>query len=274
MRLTRKQLEQLAHDTMDEYNRKLGTYFSANTVELAFFTPKNGVAVYEEFCIRYFKRQLSEKYKSSGFFENFAAMAMIGDIKDGILVREDMDIPEYEWHHIFLHELSHILACREEIGGELFYDLFCVDYAESPEEDGYINAGYAIWREFSAELFAMDIDDGCVPFTISSVKKYIINLCKEITFDEPNAKEAMYRLLIFLFKSDDYYFSKNEDDFIKHISNCGLSVVLDFESVIRLVYQHLAGDSSWKIDVDFIMELGFLYTLSIANKRFKTIANG
>ena len=30
---------------------------------------------------------------------------MIGDIKDGILVREDMDIPEYEWHHIFLHEL-------------------------------------------------------------------------------------------------------------------------------------------------------------------------
>ena len=84
----------------------------------------------------------------------------------------------------------------------------------------------------------------------------------------------MYSLLIFLFKSDDYYFSKNEDDFIKHISNCGLSVVLDFESVIRLVYQHLAGDSSWKIDVDFIMELGFLYTLSIANKRFKTIANG
>lgn len=77
----------------------------------------------------------------------------------------------------------------------------------------------------------------------------------------------MYRLLIFLFKSNDYYFSKNEDDFIKHISNCGLSVVLDFESVIRLVYQHLASDSSWKIDVDFIMELGFLYTLSIANTR-------
>lgn len=274
MRITRKQLVQLAYDTMNEYNIKMGTAFSSDTVELAFFTPKNGVAVYEEFCTRYFKRQLSEKYKLPEFFENFAAMAMIGDIKDGILVREDMDIPEYEWHHIFLHELSHILACREEIGGELFFDLFCVDYAESPEEDGYINAGYAIWREFSAELFAMDIDDGCVPFTISSVKKYIINLCKEITFDEPNAKEAMYRLLIFLFKSDDYYFSKNEDDFIKHISNCGLSVVLDFESVIRLVYQHLAGDSSWKIDVDFIMELGFLYTLSIVNKRFKTIANG
>lgn len=274
MRITRKQLVQLAYDTMNEYNIKMGTAFSSDTVELAFFTPKNGVAVYEEFCIWYFKRQLSEKYKSSGFFENFAAMAMIGDIKDGILVREDMDIPEYEWHHIFLHELSHILACREEIGGELFYDLFCVDYAESPEEDGYINAGYAIWREFSAELFAMDIDDGCVPFTISSVKKHIINLCKEITFDEPNAKEAMYRLLIFIFKSDDYYFSKNEDGFIKHIRNCGLSDALDFESVIRLVYQHLAGDSSWKIDVDFIMELGFLYTLSIANKRFKTIANG
>ena len=63
MRLTRKQLEQLAYDTMDEYNRKLGTYFSANTVELAFFTPKNGVAVYEEICTRHFKRHLSETYK-------------------------------------------------------------------------------------------------------------------------------------------------------------------------------------------------------------------
>ena len=40
MRLTRKQLEQLAYDTMDEYNRKLGTYFSANTVELAFLLRK------------------------------------------------------------------------------------------------------------------------------------------------------------------------------------------------------------------------------------------
>ena len=45
MRLTRKQLEKLAYDAMDEYNRKLGTTFSANTVELAFFTPKNGVTV-------------------------------------------------------------------------------------------------------------------------------------------------------------------------------------------------------------------------------------
>lgn len=273
MRLTRKQLEQLAYDTMDEYNRKLGTTFSANTVELAFFTPKNGVTVYEEICTRYFKRHLSEEYKSPGFFENFAAMAMIGDIKDGILVREDMDIPEYEWHHIFLHELSHILACREEIGGELFYDRFCMGYAESPEEDGYINAGYAIWREFSAELFAMDIDDGCVPFTISSMKKHIINLCKEITFDNPNAKEAMYRLLIYLFKSDDYYLSKDADEFSEMIKKCGVSVVLDFEPVIRLIFAHLAGESAWKTDVDFIMELGFLYSLSITNKRLNAIAN-
>ena len=273
MRLTRKQLEQLAYDTMDEYNRKLGTTFSANTVELAFFTPKNGVAVYEEICTRYFKRHLSEKYKSPDFFENFAAMAMIGDIKDGILVREDMDIPEYEWHHIFLHELSHILACREEIGGELFYDRFCMDYAESPEEDGYINAGYAIWREFSAELFAMDLDDDCTPFSINEVKNYIINLCKEITLDNPNAKEAMYRLLIYLFKSDDYYLSKDADEFLERIKKCGVSVVLDFEPVIRLIFAHLAGESAWKIDVDFITELGFLYSLSITDKRLNVLVN-
>ena len=101
----------------------------------------------------------------------------------------------------------------------MFYDRFCMDYAESPEEDGYINAGYAIWREFSAELFAMDLDDDCTPFSINEVKKYIINLCKEITLDNPNAKEAMYRLLIYLFKSDDYYLSKDADEFSERIKN-------------------------------------------------------
>ena len=49
--------------------------------------------------------------------------------------------------------------------------------------------------------------------------------------------------------------------------------MLDFEPVIRLIFAHLDGEAAWKIDVDFITELGFLYSLSITNKRLNAIAN-
>lgn len=50
MRITRKQLVQLAYDTMNEYNIKMGTAFSSDTVELAFFTPKTVLQFMKNFA--------------------------------------------------------------------------------------------------------------------------------------------------------------------------------------------------------------------------------
>ena len=36
-----------------------------------------------------------------------------------------------------------------------------MDDTISREEDGTINAGYAVWRELAAELIAFELDDNC-----------------------------------------------------------------------------------------------------------------
>ena len=42
-----------------------------------------------------------------------------------------------------------------------------MDYAPTKQEDGIINAGYAVWRECIAEIIAIELDDNCkiVPLT-------------------------------------------------------------------------------------------------------------
>ena len=131
MRLMQEKILQLVYQTMEEINQKLGTDFSKDKIEIAFFTPATGVSVYEKLCERYFPKYLTQEYKQKGYFETFAAMAFIGEEKDGILIREDVDLSAFEWHHMILHEFSHIIVCREELNGEMFYDKYCVDYTDN-----------------------------------------------------------------------------------------------------------------------------------------------
>ena len=69
--------------------------------------------------------------------------------------------------HILLHELAHIFCTRNELGGDNFYERYCMDDTISREEDGTINAGYAVWRELAAELIAFELDDNCDVVTVS-----------------------------------------------------------------------------------------------------------
>ena len=269
MKLTKKQLLDIVYSTMEEMNEKLDTEFSKDNVEIAFFVPENGIAVYEALCSRYFPSHLSEKYKNEGYFLSFAAMAFVGEEKDGILIREDLDLPSVEWHHIFLHELSHILVIREELNGENFFDKYCVDYADNSEEDGIINAGYAIWREFSAEVFAQDLDDSIMPYSLNDAAARINELLPLVSPPDPIAKEALQRSLNLLFKSDDYYFAENEEDFIKRISKSKAKKLLDFELVIRHIYKHLSKECAWEIDLEFIRDLGTFYLLGASQKLFR-----
>ena len=269
MKLSTERLLHLVYSTMEEINDKLDIDFSKDTVEIAFFVPNNGIAVYESFCSRFFPKNLSEQYKSEGFFLSFAAMAFVGKEKDGILIREDLDLSLEEWHHIILHELAHLLVTREELNGENFYEKYCVNYADNPQDDGIINAGYAIWREFSAEVFALDLDDSIMPYSINDASNQINKLLPLIVPNEPIAKEAMQKILNLLFKSDDYYFAKDEEDFIKRIEKSKAKKVLSFELVIRHIYKHLSRECAWEIDIDFIRELGFLYTMNIGTAALK-----
>ena len=263
MRLTQNQLINLVYNTMAEMNYKLKTSFTRNKMAITFFTPDNGIEVYESLCSRYFPNQLLEKYKEEGYFINFAAMAFVGEEKDGILIREDLDFSLEYWHHIFLHELAHIFITREELNGKNFYHKYCVNYAQNTLEDGCINAGYAIWREFVAELFASLLDETIEPYTLDDIRTEINKLLPFVIIDDNNAKISLQRMLNLLFNSDDYHFAKNADDFIARIQNSSVSQTLVFEDVVRHIYSQLSKKNVCKINLSFIRDLGSFYIKNI-----------
>ena len=57
-----------------------------------------------------------------------------------------------------------------------FINAYYMDSTLSREEDGAINAGYAIWRELIAEVIAFEMDDRCVVLPLKE-KKDILPFC-------------------------------------------------------------------------------------------------
>lgn len=92
-RYTEQELRDTFFNALDFFNDALDSGITRENTVLAFFTPDNGLAVYERFCRRYFPKHLDEDYKAEGYFQSFAAQAFAGGGRYGVMVRADMDIP-------------------------------------------------------------------------------------------------------------------------------------------------------------------------------------
>ena len=131
------------------FNDKMDAGFAEDGIILTCFITEDQEEIFEQFCSEYFPYRLNDRYQEEGYFD-FRASSFIGmdnGGKDGILLRTDIPYHPVELLHIFLHELAHIYCVHHELDGKSFYDEYCEGYAQSDEEDGMINAGYAVWRE-------------------------------------------------------------------------------------------------------------------------------
>ncbi|MFR7565674.1 MAG: hypothetical protein ACLUV5_08840 [Oscillospiraceae bacterium] len=121
------------------FNERLGTEFSEDNLVLCCFQTENQQEVFEQFCKQYFPDRLEDRYTEDGYFD-FHASAFVGkeDGADGILLRTDIARHPAELKHILLHELAHIFCTRNELGGDNFYERYCMDDTISREEDGTV----------------------------------------------------------------------------------------------------------------------------------------
>ena len=177
----------------DLYNEQCHTSYSPDNIKVAFCTMDNIAEVYRSFTKQYgfHSEKRTKKDFESMLAEAFVGQTDIDDPKhvDGLLIRtdppEELDSPDY-YMIMIVHELAHIFCTTHEIptagkAGQRFYDLYCEDIPGTPAKEynnGYMNAGYAIWREFIADI----IGDGCGRSNVSLVIKiaaYII--CKSIS---------------------------------------------------------------------------------------------
>ena len=152
----------LAH-AIEIFNDRMDAGFSGDDIILTCFMTEDQKEIFEQFCSKYFPYRLNDRYQEEGYFD-FRASSFIGmdnGGKDGILLRTDIPYHPVELLHIFLHELALIYCAHHELDGKSFYDEYCMDYAPTKQEDGIINAGYAVWRECIAEIIAIELDDNC-----------------------------------------------------------------------------------------------------------------
>lgn len=123
MKYTQDQLTELFIQAVNLFNETMGEEYKVGDdgIMLRFFTPDNGIEIYEDFCSTYFPHHLKEDYKRREKFENISAEAFSSEHHDGVMVRADLPFPELELIQIYVHEVAHIYCTHNEIGGENFY---------------------------------------------------------------------------------------------------------------------------------------------------------
>ena len=243
-------------------NERMGTEFSEDNLVLRCFQTENQQEVFGEFCKQYFPDRLTDRYKEDGYFD-FHASAFVGEGEsgvDGVLLRTDIERTPATLYHILLHELAHIFCTRNEIDGDNFYERYCMDDTISREEDGTINAGYAVWRELAAELIAFELDDNCDVVPLRRKKDLLSYYDGDLLTG--NGKMGVSMILCEAMTSAEGEASMTWDAAKSKFARFKPFDDPLYRDLLELVFTHIR-ECFIEIDRDFIYEIGVLY-LSIA----------
>ena len=251
-------------------NERMGTEFSEDNLVLRCFQTENQQEVFEQFCKQYFPDRLEDRYKEDGYFD-FHASAFVGEGEnsvDGILLRTDVERSPATLYHILLHELAHIFCTRNELGGDNFYKRYCMDDTLSSEEDGAINAGYAVWRELIAELIASEKDDNCAFLSLEDKEDILRYYMKEL--EDGDRKLAVSMLFCEALTSREGEPPPTWGDTKKRFEKYAPFDEPLFIDLLELVVRKLKKNFV-EIDRDFILELGSLYLFLVTQSDVKKL---
>lgn len=251
-------------------NESMGTEFSEDNLVLCCFQTENQQEVFEQFCKQYFPERLTDRYKEDGYFD-FHASAFVGEGEnsvDGVLLRTDVERTPATLYHILLHELAHIFCTRNELGGDSFYKRYCMDDTLSSEEDGAINAGYAIWRELIAELIASEKDDNCVVLSLEDKEDILRYYMEEL--EDGNRKMAVSMILCEALTSREGEPAATWNATKRKVAKYEPFDDPLFMDLLELVVRKLKKNFV-EIDRDFILELGSRYLFLVTELEVKKL---
>ena len=254
----------------ETFNERLGTEFSEGNLVLRCFQTENQQEVFEQFCKQYFPDRLTDRYKEDGYFD-FHASAFVGEGEnsiDGILLRTDVERSPATLYHILLHELAHIFCAHNELGGDNFYKRYCMDDTLSSEEDGAINAGYAVWRELIAELIASETDDNCDFLSLEDKEDILRYYMEEL--EDGDRKLAVSMILCEALTSREGEPAETWGDTKKKVEKYKPFDDPLFMDLLELVVRKLKKNFV-EIDRDFILEFGSLYLFLVTQLDVKKL---
>ena len=170
-----------------------------------------------------------------------------------------------------------VLCCFQTENQQEVFEQFCKQYFPdrledrytedgymddtiSREEDGTINAGYAVWRELIAELIAFELDDNCDVIPIRRKKDLLSYYEGELLTG--NGKMGVSMILCEAMTSAEGEASMTWDAAKSKFTRFKPFDDPLYRDLMELVFTHVR-EYFIVIDRDFIYEIGVLY-LSIA----------
>jgi len=259
----------LLQKACDLYNEQCHTNYTLDNIKVAYCTMDNIADAYRSFTKQYGFH--SEK-RTKKDFEYLIAEAFVGqtDIDDpehvdGLLIRtdplEELDRPDY-YLIMIVHELAHIFCATHEIptagkAGQRFYDLYCENTPGTPAleyNNGYMNAGYAIWREFIADIIG-DIVYQQPSKHLSNIVPVLRILADEVRIGNSASKSAFHRYLSEIMNS----WEGSEAETWEELEVQLKTLDLPFIRIVEHVFRNLHGKNCHEIDPMFIEALGGMY---------------
>lgn len=246
----------VADMAMDMFNRQIGTDYSEDTIEICLVTEENGDEKIPAF-LENFKEVVEPIMLVPGYVSTIRAEALVTKERLGMIIRTDLEGHDMQWRHMVLHELGHIFCTQNELESkEKFFNKYCI-HTENKFQDGAINAGYAIWREFIAEFMATILDEDMFDNYLEQMKDHCYFMLDEIEAMVDDDKYCLSALLIDIMTTVEVLHALEFSQALEKLKSYDRVVnSKTLLGIVELVFDQIAEDEPWVIDVDFIETLG------------------
>ena len=246
--------EELVEYAIDAMNDVFNAGFNKDNLVACFYDADN--AVRDEFMQRFGFSIEGTAQDGDG-----EAFCYGKDGVNGILIRRIED--EGRMLHTILHELCHIFCTLNEIDGGHFFDKYCM--GERSEEDGIINAGYAIWREAIAEVMAKEISPDMTPRHLNKSMQQEIDHYRNVTSPRnPMDKYALSNMIDTIMSIEEVRAGMDWAELEPKLKE----LETPYMEVVELAYIQIGKDKPYAISKDFIVALGNAF---IAEKSVRAI---
>ena len=256
--MNKNDYKQILFYAAEIFNERKGTMFNEENLVLSCFQTSNQEEVFEQFCKQYFPDRLTDRYKEEGYLI-FTPPLLLAKGKTVWTASSCARILSA------LRQCSITSCCTSwrmlsaptmNWAETAFINAYYMDSTLSHEEDGAINAGYAIWRELIAEVIAFEMDDNCFVVPLRE-KAALLRYYKE-KFENGDRKRGLSMILCEALTSKECEMSAIWNVAQKKVAGHKPFDNPLFMDMLGLVFRKLR-DNLVEIDRDFILELGSLY---------------
>lgn len=258
---------QIFQEALKLFNNEMGTDFSTDNIMLCICKQNDFDSKRTQFIEEFSFNTDKSNSATVTLAEAFAYGYDNGNPISGIIFVDYPEITDaYEIMHAFLHELSHIYCTKNEVQNGHFYDDYCSDTSSTSDisvENGYYNAGYAIWRELAAEIMSYSILPS-IPYGIESVIQNYEFYEENITPFSFSSKIATSDLLTKIAFTEEAA-TLSTEELLEIVRKSPLSFI---DKTLGLVMPQLNQEPFYKITSEFIFDLGVTY-ITMLTERIK-----